>query len=39
MSSTLERRLKILIVDDSKTIVAFINLILKKDYDTCTAEK
>ncbi|MBL4664803.1 MAG: SpoIIE family protein phosphatase [Nitrospinaceae bacterium] len=38
MSSSQERRLKILIVDDSKTIVAVINNILKKDYDTCSAE-
>ena len=38
MSSSQERRLKILIVDDSKTIVAVINSILKKDYDTCSAE-
>ena len=30
MSSSQERRLKILIVDDSKTIIAVINGILKK---------
>ncbi|MBC8287179.1 MAG: SpoIIE family protein phosphatase [Nitrospinae bacterium] len=34
---TPERRPKILIVDDSRTIVALINSILKEDYDTVTA--
>ena len=38
MSLSPERRLKILIVDDSKTIVAVINNILQKDYETCSAE-
>lgn len=32
-----EHRHKILIVDDSRTIVALINSILKEDYDTITA--
>mgnify|MGYP001107058559 CR=1 FL=1 len=32
-----ERRPKILIVDDSRTIVILINSILKEDYDTVTA--
>jgi sigma-B regulation protein RsbU (phosphoserine phosphatase) len=32
-----ERRPKILIVDDSRTIVVLINSILKEDYDTVTA--
>ena len=38
MSPTPDRRLKILIVHDSKTIVAVINNILQKDYDNCSAE-
>ncbi len=37
MSLKPERRAKILIVDDSKTIVALIKSILKEDYDTVTA--
>ena len=37
MSPKPERRAKILIVDDSKTIVALIKSILKEDYDTVTA--
>jgi len=37
MSPTPERRLKILIVDDSKTIVSVITNILQKDYETCSA--
>ncbi len=37
MSPNPERRAKILIVDDSKTIVALIKSILKEDYDTVTA--
>nr|MBC8285756.1 response regulator [Nitrospinota bacterium] len=38
MSLAPDRRLKILIVDDSKTIVAVITNILQKYYDTCSAE-
>ncbi|MEK9627733.1 MAG: SpoIIE family protein phosphatase [Nitrospinota bacterium] len=38
MSPKPERRHKILIVDDSKTIVSVINNILQKHYDTCSAE-
>ncbi len=37
MNIAAERRSKILIVDDSKTIVAVIRSILQKDYDTVTA--
>lgn len=38
MSLPSKRRNKILIVDDSKTIVAVITKILQKDYETCSAE-
>ncbi|MZH13548.1 MAG: SpoIIE family protein phosphatase [Nitrospinae bacterium] len=38
MNPASEHRHKILIVDDSKAIVAVINNILKKDYETCSAE-
>ena len=37
MNPKLERQQKILIVDDSRTIVALINSILKEDYDTVSA--
>ena len=37
MNAKPQRRPKILIVDDSRTIVALINSILKEDYDTVTA--
>jgi len=37
MNPKLERRPKILIVDDSRTIVILINSILKENYDTVTA--
>lgn len=38
MSTLPERRSKILIVDDSKTIVSVIKNILQRDYDTLSAE-